>query len=105
MERPAMLDLSQMRWRKASRSNAQGGQCVEVGVWSKSTRSGGNGGSCVEVTTVDAGQAGIGHKADAERLFLVRDSKDLDGPVLAFTPAEWDAFIGGVKDGEFDDLG
>ena len=32
----------------------------------------------------------------------VRDSKDPEGPILFFTPAEWDAFVGGVKDGEFD---
>ena len=32
----------------------------------------------------------------------VRDSKDPAGPILFFTPAEWDAFVGGVKDGEFD---
>jgi hypothetical protein len=27
-----------------------------------------------------------------------------DGPTLYFTAAEWDAFVAGVKDGEFDDL-
>jgi len=32
----------------------------------------------------------------------VRDSKDPDGPKLVFTRAEWVAFLGGVKDGEFD---
>jgi hypothetical protein len=32
----------------------------------------------------------------------VRDSKDPDGPVLKFTGPEWDAFVAGVKDGEFD---
>jgi hypothetical protein len=33
---------------------------------------------------------------------LVRDSKNPRGAVLNFTPAEWDAFIGGVHNGEFD---
>lgn len=33
---------------------------------------------------------------------LVRDSKDRTGPVLAFTRDEWRAFLGGVRDGEFD---
>lgn len=33
---------------------------------------------------------------------LVRDSKDPGGPVLAFTPAEWTAFVAGVRGGEFD---
>jgi hypothetical protein len=32
----------------------------------------------------------------------VRDSTNPDGPALIFTPAEWDAFVGGAKDGEFD---
>lgn len=32
----------------------------------------------------------------------VRDSKQPRGPVLGFTPAEWDAFVGGVRNGEFD---
>ena len=31
----------------------------------------------------------------------VRDSKDRAGPVLRFTPAEWEAFRLGVLDGEF----
>ena len=32
----------------------------------------------------------------------VRDAKDRAGPVLVFTAAEWDAFVGGVRVGEFD---
>jgi prepilin-type processing-associated H-X9-DG protein len=55
--------------------------------WRKSTRSAYNG--CVEVAFVD------GHVA-------VRDSKDRQGPVLLFSAAEWQAFIGGTRDGEFD---
>lgn len=35
-------------------------------------------------------------------LTAVRDGQNPDGPVLLFTPAEWDAFVGGAKDGEFD---
>jgi hypothetical protein len=55
--------------------------------WRKATRSGYNG--CVEVGLVD-GQ------------IAVRDSKDRQGPVLIFTPHEWEAFIGGARDGEFE---
>jgi hypothetical protein len=33
---------------------------------------------------------------------VVRDSKNARGPVLGFTPDEWDAFVGGVRNGEFD---
>ncbi|HET6212103.1 MAG TPA: DUF397 domain-containing protein [Micromonosporaceae bacterium] len=57
--------------------------------WRKSTRSGPNCDNCVEVAFVDGGA------------IAVRDSKRPDGPALIFTPAEWDAFVGGVKDGEF----
>lgn len=31
---------------------------------------------------------------------LVRDSKDLDGPVLTFTPGAWVEFVAGIKGGE-----
>jgi hypothetical protein len=34
----------------------------------------------------------------------VRDSKDPDGGVLRYTPAEWAAWLDGAKKGEFDDL-
>jgi hypothetical protein len=56
-------------------------------VWHKSTRSGNSG--CVEVATL-------------EHLVGVRDSKDRQGPVLIFRFDEWEAFLGGVRDGEFD---
>lgn len=56
--------------------------------WRKSTRSGPNSDMCVEVSFTD----------DAVG---VRDSKDQTGPVLTFTRGEWDAFVAGVKDNEF----
>jgi hypothetical protein len=31
----------------------------------------------------------------------VRDSKDRQGPILLFTPAEWEAFIKGTREGQF----
>jgi hypothetical protein len=55
--------------------------------WRKSTRSGNNG--CVEVAFV-------------EDQVAVRDSKDRSGPVLVFTTHEWEAFVGGVRTGEFE---
>jgi hypothetical protein len=57
--------------------------------WRKSVRSGPNCDNCVEVAFVDSAIA-------------VRDSKNQAGPVLVFTPSEWDAFVAGAKDGEFD---
>lgn len=35
----------------------------------------------------------------------VRNSKDPKGAVLKFTPDEWDAFIGGTNEREFDVIG
>ena len=35
-------------------------------------------------------------------LIRVRDSKDRDGDELTFEAGEWDAFVLGVKAGEFD---
>lgn len=57
--------------------------------WFKSTRTGPDCDNCVEVAFVDGAIA-------------VRDSRTPDGPALIFTAAEWDAFVGGAKDGEFD---
>lgn len=61
------------------------------GEFRKSRRSGGNS-QCVEIAFAADGSGAVG----------VRDSKDPAGPVLEFTADEWHAFIGGAKDGEFD---
>ncbi|GIG86046.1 DUF397 domain-containing protein [Plantactinospora endophytica] len=52
--------------------------------WRTSTRSSTNGGNCVEVAR------------NLPSIVAVRDSKDTTGPVLAFTPAAWQAFVGEV---------
>ncbi|WIM99231.1 DUF397 domain-containing protein [Actinoplanes oblitus] len=60
----------------------------QAATWRRSTRSYSD--NCVEVADLpDGGRA-------------VRDSKNPDGPILFFTPSEWAAFVGGAKDGEFD---
>jgi hypothetical protein len=59
-------------------------------IWHKSTRSGGNGGDCVEVA------------GNLPGIVAVRDTKDRDGGTLVFGPAEWRAFVEGVRGGEFD---
>jgi hypothetical protein len=84
------MDLSRIEWRKASYSNASGGNCVEVGAdWRKASYSNSNGGACVEV--------GVG-----SQLVAVRDSKDPDGPRLAFSAGAWDTFLRQVKHGWLD---
>jgi hypothetical protein len=60
--------------------------------WIKSSLSFSNG-NCVEVASLPDGEIGV------------RDSKDSEGPVLRFTPGEWHAFLGGVRNGEFDSFG
>jgi hypothetical protein len=57
--------------------------------WRKSSRSMTNG-NCVEV----AGLVG--------QVVGVRDSMNPKGAVLGFAQGEWDAFVGGVRNGEFD---
>ena len=43
-----------------------------------------------------------GSKEGSDYVITMRDSDHPEGPVLTFTPAEWDAFVAGVRDGEFD---
>ncbi|WP_354638984.1 DUF397 domain-containing protein [Kitasatospora camelliae] len=40
--------------------------------------------------------------AFVEGHIAMRDGRDPDGPALIFTPAEWQAFVLGARDGEFD---
>jgi hypothetical protein len=50
-----------------------------------------NGQSCVECAwTPDGGMA-------------VRDSKDRNSPILKFAAGEWQAFVAGVREGEFNE--
>jgi hypothetical protein len=54
--------------------------------WRKSSYSGSGGGNCIEV-------------ANAPATVLVRDSKDPDGPRLAFGPHTWAAFAATLQAG------
>lgn len=60
--------------------------------WIKSSLSFANS-NCVEVASLQGGRIGV------------RNSRDSKGAVLRFTPSEWDAFLGGVRNGEFDNFG
>jgi hypothetical protein len=71
-------------------------ECIQMSEFSKpmtpfrkSSFSGAGNPNCVEVGFVTAE-------------VLMRDSKHPRGPVLRFTTDEWNAFVAGVKAGEFD---
>jgi hypothetical protein len=68
------VDLSQVRWRISSRSGSGGG------------------GTCVEA----------GPLTDGTGRVALRHSQHPNGPVIIYTRAEWDAFLAGAKDNEFD---
>lgn len=69
-------------WRTSSHSYSEA-NCVEAaGGWRTSSHSTYNG-NCVEVAPADG--------------VLVRDSKDPDGPILAFTRSEWADFTSALK--------
>jgi hypothetical protein len=56
--------------------------------WIKSSLSHVNG-NCVEIADLSNGHVGM------------RDSKNPTGPVLGIPSEEWKAFLGGVRNGEF----
>lgn len=60
--------------------------------WVKSSLSFSHG-NCVEVADLPGGGVGV------------RNSRDCEGPLLRFTPEEWQAFLGGARTGEFDSFG
>jgi hypothetical protein len=57
--------------------------------WHKSSYSD-SGGECVETAVLP------------DRRVAVRHSKEAGGAILLYTAAEWNAFLKGAKDGEFD---
>ncbi|MBA8822911.1 hypothetical protein FHX42_000240 [Saccharopolyspora lacisalsi] len=64
---------------------------LDEAAWRKSRRSGAIG-NCVEVAPLDGGE------------IAMRNSRHPNGPALVYTRAEVEAFLSGVKDGEFDDV-
>lgn len=60
--------------------------------WRKSSFSNPSG-NCVEAAALPDGSV------------AVRNSREQDGPALVYTRAEIAAFLAGVRNGEFDDLG
>jgi uncharacterized protein DUF397 len=75
------MSTDELAWFKSSYSSGQGDNCIEVALsWHKSSYSSAQGDDCVEV-------------AACPEVVHVRDSKDKEGPRLAFAPAEWSAFV------------
>jgi hypothetical protein len=66
-------ELAGIRWKVSSRSSSNGGQCVEAGPL-----------------------------ADGSGRVAVRHSHHPEGSVIVYTRAEWEAFLAGARDGEFD---
>ncbi|GAA2070892.1 DUF397 domain-containing protein [Actinomadura alba] len=84
------MNPPELEWRKSRRSGTETA-CVEVAAlpgWRKSSHSGTQT-DCVETAALDGAAA-------------VRDSKNPDGPHLAFAPGTWDSFITDVKSGRHD---
>lgn len=71
--------------------NGMSAALLEGAVWRKSHFSNPSG-NCVEMATLPQGGVAI------------RNSRDPEGPALIYTRCELDAFVRGVKGGDFDDL-
>jgi hypothetical protein len=50
-----------------------------------------DGGTCIRV-------------APHEGMIVIGDTKSPDGPVLSYSKDEWQAFVAGVRRGDFDDV-
>ena len=69
------LDLSRAQWQRAEPEGAHIPDAIEI--------------------------AFVPH-TDGVTYVAMRQSAQPDGLVLVFTPSEWDAFVAGARDGEFD---
>ncbi|MFE7704341.1 DUF397 domain-containing protein [Streptomyces sp. NPDC057486] len=79
------MKSTELDWFKSSYSTNEGGECIEVAYdWRKSSCSTGEGGARVEVAT-------------RPHTVHIRDSKVIDGPTFAVTPAAWSAFVAGAR--------
>lgn len=83
--------LSQVK-NEGGIDGGEGGSVPLDTEWTKSSFSNGSGGNnCVEVRA-----------SGTQGWVLMRNSKDPEGGVLAFTREEWTSFLAGVIAGEFD---
>lgn len=89
--RPALRSPSH-RWSNMQVNNGIPADQLASAPWRKS-RASNPSGSCVEVAELASGE------------IAVRNSRHPSGSALIYTRAEIAAFLTGVKNGEFDDLG
>ncbi|MEV5321746.1 DUF397 domain-containing protein [Streptomyces sp. NPDC052687] len=61
---------------------------LNAATWRKSSYSNSDGGACLEVC------------GDFDAVVPVRDSKQMNGPVIVFPAAGWDSFVSAVQRGE-----
>jgi hypothetical protein len=95
------VSTSELAWFKSSYSSGDGDNCIEVALsWFKSSYSGGDGDDCVEVahswhksSYSSSGDGDCVEVASCPDTVHVRDSKDKEGPQLAFSPAAWTRFV------------
>lgn len=102
------FDRSSLRWRKSSKSGSEGGTCVEVASWRKSRRSDSSGGACVEAgswqksTHSDSEGGACVEAARGISGVAFRDSKDPDGPLLAFGRGAFGLLLSEIRAGRYD---
>ncbi|RAY14934.1 DUF397 domain-containing protein [Actinomadura craniellae] len=85
------MNVSEVNWRKSSRSLGDKEECVEVAaVWRRSRRSLGNNDNCVEVAAL------------AAEAVAIRDSKDPAGPVHLVSTGAFGALLTSIKSGDLD---
>ncbi|MGA4847000.1 DUF397 domain-containing protein [Streptomyces sp. G5(2025)] len=69
---PSSTTLQGARWQRGSRSNGMN--------------------NCVETATLDTLHSDV-----AARLLAVRDSKNVAGPALLFSPGSWETFLDSLR--------
>lgn len=94
------FDTRRAVWRRAGGGSTGHTDDADGTAWADGS---GRGDSSSRTSTAqvdpDGGQIEI---AFVDDLIGMRNSADPDGPILVFTESEWDAFVAGTKDGEFD---
>ncbi|GAA2135703.1 DUF397 domain-containing protein [Actinomadura napierensis] len=109
--------MSNVVWRKASRSTAEADNCIEIASmpraelpWRKAQRSNESGDDCVELAAVPGSEPGWRKAsrstvqndncievADGMDVVAVRDSKDPGGPMLVLSHGEFRHFTDAIK--------